>query len=290
MLSGLEGLGNARLNSDTVIYGVLGHPVRQSKSPIMLNRAFQTAGVHAAYAAFDVAPERIGDALAGIRSLGFGGANVTIPHKVAVMGHLDEIDEAARVIGAVNTIVNKNGRLIGYNTDGIGYVRSLKQETGVSLKSKRILVLGAGGAARGVVYALLREHPASVAIANRTEQKALELAAALKDYGTVDSVPWSSCRQFSYDLIINTTPIGMHPNEDEWPADPACWPDAEVFSDLIYNPLETRFLQEAKRLGRTIHGGLGMFVYQGAYAFEYWTGMTAPVAEMRSAVLQSFEK
>lgn len=288
MFNGQEELMGTRLNSETVLYGVLGHPVRQSKSPTMLNSAFRTAGIHAAYAAFDVAPERLGDAMAGVRAFGFGGVNVTIPHKVAVMAHLDEIDASARVIGAVNTVVNKNGKLIGHNTDGIGYVRSLKQETGITVKGKRILVLGAGGAARGIVYALLQEQPAAIAIANRTEQKGHDLAAALSTYGTLEGISWESCRQESYDLVINTTPIGMHPHIEEQPANPADWPDAEIFSDLIYNPLETRFLQEAKRLGRTVHGGLGMFVYQGAYAFEYWTGLPAPVDEMRSAVMRSF--
>ncbi len=284
-----EKLEGVQLNSDTVMYGVLGHPVRQSKSPVMLNSAFQAAGLNAAYAAFDIAPEQLGATMNGIRAMGFGGLNVTIPHKVAVMDYLDEIDPAARIIGAVNTVVNKNGRLIGHNTDGIGYVRSLKQETSMSLQGKRILVLGAGGAARGVVYALLQEQPAVVAIANRTEQKAQELATALTSYGMIEVVPWTACKQASYDLIVNTTSIGMHPAAEEQPANPGDWPAAEVFSDLIYNPLVTRFLQEAKQLGRTIHGGLGMFVYQGAYAFEYWTGVPAPVEQMRSAVLRSFE-
>ena len=142
----------------------------------MLNRAFQEAGINAVYAAFHVRPEELGDAVRGIRALGYRGINVTIPHKVEVMQYLDEIDEGARIVGAVNTIVNESGKLIGYNTDGIGYVRSLKEETGIELKGKSVLLLGAGGAARGVAYALAKEGASRIYIANRTKERALELA------------------------------------------------------------------------------------------------------------------
>jgi shikimate dehydrogenase len=165
------------IDTGTAVYGVFGDPVRHSRSPVMLNRAFAVAGVNAVYAAFHVLPGTLRQAVEGIRALGFGGVNVTLPHKVEVMEYLDEIDEGARFIGAVNTIVNDGGRLIGYNTDGIGYVRSLKEETGVSLAGKTLLVIGAGGAARGVVYALAQERPARIVIANRTAERARALAA-----------------------------------------------------------------------------------------------------------------
>ena len=170
------------IDSHTILYGVFGDPIRHSRSPIMLNRAFQEAGINAVYAAFHVRPEELGDAVRGIRALGYRGINVTIPHKVEVMQYLDEIDEGARIVGAVNTIVNEAGKLIGYNTDGIGYVRSLKEETGIELKGKSVLLLGAGGAARGVAYALAKEGAGRIYIANRTKERALELADTISAF------------------------------------------------------------------------------------------------------------
>jgi shikimate dehydrogenase len=294
------------MNNETRLYGVIGDPIRHTRSPLMQNCAFQVSGINAVYAAFHVKPEQLGDAMAGLRAFGIGGLNVTIPHKVEVMNHLDEIDESAQAIGAVNTIVNRDGRLIGYNTDGIGYVRSLKEEAEPQLAGKRIVVLGAGGASRGIVWALAREHPEAIWIANRTHEKAQALADSLggfrrlADDGAADhpvgekgtvirAIAWEALREVcrEADVVINTTSVGMAPDVDATPID-AAWlrPDA-VASDLIYNPLKTRFLQEAEQRGCRIHGGLGMFVYQGAYAFEYWTGQPAPVKAMRDAVLAS---
>lgn len=280
------------MDSHTILYGVIGDPIRHSRSPVMLSRAFKESGVNGAYGAFHVAPERLGDAIRGIRALGFRGLNVTIPHKIEVMAYLDEIDESARAIGAVNTIVNEGGRLTGFNTDGIGYVRSLKEEAEPDLSGKRIVVLGAGGAARGIVWALLRESPAEVLIANRTDARADELAAAFASGGSLKSVPWHLLAEAcgAADIVINTTSVGMSPQTEAVPADPSWLRPGAVASDLIYNPLTTAFLRGAERRGCRIHGGLGMFVYQGAYAFEYWTGRPAPAAVMREAVLASFSE
>jgi len=278
-----------RLDSHTILYGVFGDPVRHSRSPLMLNRAFAEAGVNGAYAAFHVKPDGLGAAVAGIRALGFRGVNVTIPHKVEVMAHLDAIDEGARIIGAVNTIVNDGGKLTGYNTDGIGYARSLKEETGLELRGCRVLLLGAGGAARGVAYALAKEGAASVRIANRTKARADELAAAIAAFAPASGLALDDIAGLAddVDLIVNTTSAGMHPNVDELPGDTSWIDGRHIASDLIYNPRTTRFLREAQERGARIHGGLGMFIYQGAYAFEYWTGLPAPVAAMRQAVEQS---
>lgn len=273
-------------DSHTVMYGVFGDPVRHSKSPLMLNCAFRAAGINAAYAAFHIKPGTLKDAVAGIRALQFRGINVTIPHKVEVMDYLDHIDEDARAIGAVNTIVNDNGVLKGYNTDGIGYVRSLKEETGISLAGKRVLMLGAGGAARGIAYALAREGVAHIVIANRTEERAQELARALSGFTRAEGVPASRVADYvsGAGLVINTTSIGMHPHVQELPMDPALLHKELVVSDLVYNPRITALLQKAGEAGAQIHSGLGMFIYQGAYAYEYWTGLEAPVAQMRAAV------
>ncbi|MBW5444969.1 shikimate dehydrogenase [Cohnella sp. CFH 77786] len=280
------------MDSNTVMYGVIGDPIGHSKSPLMQNRAFRETGVNGTYAAFRVKPERLGEAVAGMRALGFRGLNVTIPHKVDVMAYLDAIDEGAMAIGAVNTIVNENGRLVGYNTDGIGYVRSLKEEAEPELAGKKIVVLGAGGAARGILWALNRERPASLLVANRTWDKAKALADHLGEgSGSIaKAIRWEELREacLEADVVVNTTSVGMAPNVSETPVDPAWLKPGAVASDLIYNPLTTAFLQQAQERGCRIHGGLGMFVYQGAYAFEYWTGQPAPAAAMREEVLASF--
>lgn len=284
-----ETLQNLRVDSETNVYGVFGDPVRHSRSPIMLNRAFAATGINAVYTAFHVRPGALGDAVRGVRALGIRGMNVTIPHKVEVMRYLDDIDESARMIGAVNTVVNRDGAMVGYNTDGIGYARSLKEETGIQLQGARILLLGAGGAARGVGHALAQEGPDRLLIANRTEEKASALA---KEIGSAaaDSIAWERIDHIigNVDLIINTTPIGMHPAVEALPIDPSGIAPGTVVSDLIYNPLKTKLLREAEQAGAVAHGGLGMFVYQGAYAFEYWTGTAAPVEAMREAVLEAF--
>ncbi len=277
------------IDSHTILYGVFGDPIRHSRSPIMLNRAFQEAGINAVYAAFHVRPEELGDAVRGIRALGYRGINVTIPHKVEVMQYLDEIDEGARIVGAVNTIVNESGKLIGYNTDGIGYVRSLKEETGIELKGKSVLLLGAGGAARGVAYALAKEGAGRIYIANRTKERALELADTISAYTEAIGLGMDELGHVvdEVQFVLNTTSAGMHPHVDELPLPLELLRSHHLVSDLIYNPRITRFLREAEARGARIHGGLGMFIYQGAFAFEYWTGTPAPVAAMRQVVEQS---
>lgn len=277
------------INSHTIMYGVFGDPVRHSKSPVMLNRAFRETGVNAAYSAYHVTPERLKEAILGIRALGFGGVNVTIPHKVEVMRYMDEIDEDARAIGAVNTMVNKNGRLIGYNTDGIGYVRSLTEESGFQVRGKRLLIIGAGGAARGVAYALAKENPSAIWIANRTKERASELAGLIGIRAECCGIGLDELDGIGeIDLVVNTTSSGMHPNVEQLPVDED-WIRRHIgvgitVSDLIYNPMQTRLLALAAERGAQTHGGLGMFIYQGAYAFEYWTGQEAPVQAMRETV------
>ncbi len=278
------------LNTKTVLFGVFGDPVGHSKSPLMLNRAFREAGINGAYGAFHILPGTLQAAVEGIRALGFRGVNVTIPHKVEVMKYLDRIDESAQAIGAVNTIVNDNGVLTGFNTDGIGYVRSLKEETGVSLTGKKVLLLGAGGAARGIVYALAKEGVQRIVIANRTEERALELARDMSVYVQTEGVRTADIERYmdNTELVINTTAAGMHPNVDELPMDAGFLRSGLLVSDLVYNPRITAFLKRAEEAGARIHSGLGMFVYQGAYAFEYWTGHPAPVEAMRAAVEEAF--
>ena len=285
---------NQVIASHTTLLGVIGDPIRHSKSPIMMNRAFRESGINGVYTAFHITDQTLPAFIAGVRAMNIRGVNVTIPHKLQVMELLDHIDAGAAAIGAVNTIVNDNGVLTGYNTDGIGYVRSLKEEAVPSLAGKRIVVIGAGGASRGIIYALLQEKPAKITVVNRSVHKAEQLAASLGVFAaggvtTLDAKPSDLLQELcsEAELIINTTSVGMFPNVEDSPVD-ASWLQPEaVASDLIYNPLQTRFLQEAKERGCITHGGLGMFINQGAFAFEYWTGKPAPVAAMREIVLAS---
>ncbi len=273
-----------------LLLGVMGDPIAHSKSPAMHNIALEAAALPGMYVPLHVKPEHLAEAVTGALALGFSGFNVTIPHKVAIMELLDELDESAVQCGAVNTVVIRDGRTKGYNTDGIGYVRSLKEETG-ELSGKIVTVLGAGGAARGIIYALLKEKVASVTVVNRTLSKADELLNLLNgSQTTLKSATYDELQAClpETDILINTTSVGMHPDVDATPVEAALIPEGIIVSDLIYNPLETRLLREAKARGCKVVGGLGMFVYQGAYAFEYWTGVDAPVSLMHSAVLEAF--
>jgi shikimate dehydrogenase len=294
MLTKMGGTAGLEIDSYTTLFGVIGDPIRHSKSPLMMNRAFRETGVNGVYAAFHVTEDRLSGFWSGVRAMGIRGVNVTIPHKLAVMEHLDHVDEGARLIGAVNTVVNEGGILTGYNTDGIGYVRSLKEEAMPDLRGKRIAIVGAGGAARGVLYALLKEGPEEVAVLNRTEERARELAEAFAAHGQVRALPQCGAEAElalrSADLVVNTTSIGMHPKVDAMPVDVSLLRPDAVASDLIYNPLATAWLTRARQLGCRTHGGLGMFIYQGAYAFEYWTGIPAPTGAMMEAVLHAMQE
>ncbi len=274
------------------VLAVIGDPIMQSKSPLMHQAAFSELELDAVYVPFHVRAEHLQQAVEGIRALGIYGINVTIPHKVEVMKYLDDIDPLARQIGAVNTIVNRDGKLIGYNTDGIGYVRSLKEEAHFDPKGKRIVVVGAGGACRAVAFALAQAGASQLIILNRTQQTAEQLASHLVEHTGIQSfvavdVAAQQLAIEQADLIINTTSIGMFPNREATPFNTNWIQSHQVVSDLIYNPLRTKMLDDAYEKGATALGGLGMFVYQGAYGFEYWTGMQAPIEVMRTAVLQS---
>ncbi|SDE81287.1 shikimate dehydrogenase [Fontibacillus panacisegetis] len=274
------------LKDTHLLLGVMGDPILHSKSPAMHMAALKATGVPGTYVPLHVTRNNLKDAIQGVRALGFRGVNVTVPHKVEVMKYVDVIDEGARYIGAVNTIVNDEGVLTGYNTDGIGYIRSLKEEAISDLRGKNVLVLGSGGAARGVIYALLKEGPGNVIVANRTSSKAEKLAQEWSQLGNIKGCSIDKVPDYvaGVDLLINTTSVGMYPDIEASPIKADLIPDGIVVSDLIYNPLKTELLRQAEMKGCVIHNGLGMFVYQGGYAFEYWTGLTAPIDAMREAV------
>ncbi|MCR8845852.1 shikimate dehydrogenase [Paenibacillus sp. SC116] len=290
----VDAASKSHISSSTQLLAVIGDPIRQSKSPLMHNAALQACHLDGVYTAFQVPSEQLEQAIAGMRALGIKGMNVTIPHKEQVIHYLDQLDESASASGAVNTIVNDNGTLIGYNTDGLGYVRSLKEESGVDVSSASIIIIGAGGAARGIAYALLREGCRKLYVANRTKERAFQLAEDLKEFGAVipigidEGIP--DLNPDEVNVLIQTTSVGMHPQVDDSPVATAWLRRHMVVSDIIYNPLRTKLLQSAEQLGATVHEGLGMFVYQGAIAFELWNQQPAPTVLMRQTVYDTLGK
>jgi shikimate dehydrogenase len=279
-----------KISVNTKTLGIFGYPIGHSLSPLMQNAAIEAAGVNAVYLPFEVRPSRLRQAVDGIRGAGFLGVNITIPHKEAVMGLLDEISTEAVAIGAVNTIVNKNGRLIGYNTDGNGYLSSLKEDSSFNPKGKRILVIGAGGAAKGVIYAIAKESPKTIVIANRTLERAEALAAKLKRrFNNLEVIPIELYSTIftnhleETDLLVNTTSLGMKGKGTlDIPIDRL--PAHATVSDILYVPLKTKLLFDAEKRALKTHNGLGMLIHQGAIGFSLWTGIAAPKDIMRKAL------
>jgi len=279
------------IKASTGLLALLGYPVEHSISPQMHNAALTEAGLDMVYLAFAVTAAGLPAALAGLQALGFRGANVTVPHKEAVIKHLDVIEPAAARIGAVNTIVNDGDRLIGYNTDADGFLRSLR-EAGFDPAGKTAAIIGAGGAARAVAFALARAGCAGLVVANRTSARAQELADALGGqylYVAACSLEEQDLRPqlLKADLVINTTSVGMWPEVNSVPLPIAWLQEGQWVYDLVYNPLETRFLSEARNRGCRTVSGLGMLLYQGAAAFTLWTGKTAPVQIMEAVLREA---
>ena len=244
------------------------------------------------YQAFDVHPNDLKKAIDGVRALGIFGLNVTIPHKVAVMEWLDEVDEEARLIGAVNTIANKDGRLVGSNTDGQGYLRSLLSLLDTPLKDKTVLVIGAGGAARAIVTSLALHGVKRMDIANRTLEKADKLADHAGKFVPASSLELKEAEETlsRYDVIVNTTSVGMSPNVDAIPLSLQRLQIGTVVSDLIYNPLKTLWLKKAEEKGAIIDNGVAMFVHQGALSFQRWTGKLPNIERMKQTVVNALKE
>ena len=268
--------------------GIIGHPIGHSISPLFQQAALDAIGFDGAYQAWDVAPDGVGEFVAGLRATGTLGINVTVPHKEAVIPFLDEVDDWASTAGAVNTIVNREGRLTGHNTDGIGFLRALREGADFEPRGRDVLVLGAGGSARGVVYALARAGIAQLFIANRTVERAERLAHLAIESGVAAeavALPDAPCAAGEVALIVNCTSMGMlhGPDENGTPLAAADIPPSVLVNDLVYNPQETPLLREAVKAGAATLGGIQMLVYQGAASFEMWTGQPAPVAVMLEA-------
>lgn len=285
------------INAATTLVGLFGWPVTHSISPQMHNAAFVARQMNWRYLAFGVPPDRVPEAVAALPALGLRGVNVTVPHKQAVMPHLQHWTPAAEAIGAVNTIVvEENGQLTGDNTDGAGFIADL-QAHNVEPEGKKALVIGAGGSSRAVVYGLAEAGAKSVKIINRTVAKAVDLAATMQSYfpetnmssaAFPDDVTDSSK---DADLIVNCTSLGMEPRIEGLPWEENVeFREDQIVYDLVYNPAMTRLLQLASTDGATAIGGLGMLVYQGAIAWEKWTGESAPVDVMQQATNIIFER
>jgi len=270
-----------KITGKTKVTGIFGYPVGHSLSPAMHNAAFKSLGLDYCYLPFPVRPEHLHEAVKAIRALSLRGVNVTVPHKEKVIPLLDETDEEASFIGAVNTIVNTNGKLAGYNTDGRGFMRSLS-EKGISPSDKDILVIGAGGASRAISYYLCKRSR-SVTIYNRTVKRAKKLARDLnklyKNVSAQESFP--NIQEFH--IIINATSLGLK-KEDPAPFDTSMLKRTQIVYDLIYK--KTRLIKEASRMGCKALDGSGMLLWQGMLAFELWTGRKPP-REIMSKALRS---
>ncbi len=281
------------LTGKTQIVGVIGWPVSHSISPPMHNAAFQKMGLDWCYIPLPVSatkPETVGDAVCGLPALGLRGANVTVPHKQTVIEHLDWLTPAAQAIGAVNTIrVEADGTLSGDNTDARGFIADLREHE-VVLAGTRVVVLGAGGSARAIVFGLAEAGCASVAILNRTVQKAHDLAMDIRAFFPFCRISGHAPKDLAFmaseaTLIVNCTSLGMTPHVETTPWEEAvAFRPEQVVYDLVYNPPQTRLLQKAAADGATAINGLGMLIWQGAIAFERWTGQLPPVDIMRTAV------
>jgi shikimate dehydrogenase len=258
------------------LYAVFGDPIGHSLSPVMHNSALAQAGLDGCYLAFRV--KDIAAAVNGIRGLGIRGASITIPHKITVMKYLDQVDSLAADIGAVNTIVNRRDVLHGYNSDCTGAIKALSDKT--VIHGKDVAVVGAGGGARAVGFGVKQEG-GRLTIINRSRQKGEKLASDLD----CEFKPLSEIKRLPYHIVVNATSAGMTPHEDSVPVNTDFLESGMVVMDMVYNPLKTRFLAQAEKIGCTTVDGVAMFVNQGAVQFELWTGRKAPVDMMRSVVL-----
>ncbi|OPY19901.1 MAG: Shikimate dehydrogenase [Methanobacterium sp. PtaU1.Bin097] len=281
------------ITGKTKIMGLIGDPVEHTISPFMHNAGFKYFDLDYAYVPFHVARENLKFAIEGARALDIKGLNVTIPHKIEVMKYLDVIHETAWLIGAVNTIRFAD-EVEGYNTDGLGAIRGIKELT--PLKGRKVIILGAGGASRAISFQSVLSGAGQVVIANRTLEKALKLALNLKDNLNVDVKAVSLGEELEKeledaDILINTTPIGMYPNVDDKPLVTSdMMHEGLVVNDVIYNPLETGLLREARLAGAKTITGIKMLIYQGIESFKIWTGREPPLKVFEEALEDEIKK
>ena len=278
------------ITGKTGLVGIMGDPVEHSLSPPMHNAAFHQLKLDYVYVPFHVKRGNLASAIEGARSMGIKGLNLTIPHKIEVINYLDELDEAAELIGAVNTVKFTENKAVGYNTDGFGAVNAIEETTSIS--GKKIIIIGAGGAARAISFQLLLSGVGEVLIANRTREKACNLKDDLKErfntsLGCLGLNDELEMELKDADVLINTTPVGMHPHQDDEPVVTSAMMNSDlVVNDIVYNPLETGLLREADKAGAHVVHGTKMLIYQGIEAFRIWTGITPPVEVFETALMR----
>ncbi len=281
------------ISGKTKIYGIFGYPVEHTFSPGMHNAAFKKLNMNACYIPFAVPPDRLAEAAQALIPLNLQGVNITVPHKEKIIPFLDELSKEARLIGAVNTIELKEGRLIGHNTDGRGFLRSLKEQARFNPKGKTFFLVGSGGAARAVVFSLALAGASAIWIRDIDSQKADVLAENVREKTGVDvrSIPESSIPASAKeaDCLINATPLGLKKN-DPLPLSGTFIQSKHLVCDLVYNPPATALLKAARAKKAKILSGLGMLLYQGVIAFEIWTGEKAPASIMKAALIRQLKR
>jgi shikimate dehydrogenase len=281
------------ISGKTRVCGVIGDPIDHTLSPTMHNAAFNHLKLDFVFLAFRVKAAALEDAMRGMRGLGIRGLNVTMPHKNAVIKYLDAVDPTVEFLGSANTILNDDGRLLGFNTDGVGALKALR-ENGVNLDGKKLLLLGAGGAAKAIAFSLAKEVEELVVL-NRVSKKAKDLAEALSViYGKKvvgEALSPSVIQKNLQDahIVINATSVGMHPHVSQSLVAPQWLKHDLTVMDIVYNPVETKLAKDAKVVGAHVISGVEMLLYQGAASFEIWTGLSAPIEVMRKAALNKLD-
>lgn len=271
------------------LVSLFGKPVAENPTQHMIEAAFRHHELDWRYVQFEIEPDRLADAVKGMRAMGFRGGNVTTPHKVAIIPHLDRLGESASLMGAVNCIVRRGNELVGENTDGKGFVQSLREVT--DPKGKSVVVLGAGGASRAIAVEVALAGAKRVTIVNRTEERGRAVAALLKGRVEVEFVPWKGdyAPAAGVDVLVNATSIGLFPDTGaRVPVDLGTLRTGTVVADVIPNPPRTRLVRDAETKGCTVLDGLGMLVNQGVIGFKYWTGVDADPKVMRRALEEVF--
>ena len=284
--------------ADTEFFGLLGSPVRKSLSPAMHNANFRALGMNAVYTPYEVTEETVGNVIPALETLRFKGLNVTMPLKQKIIDYLDELDDTASLCNAVNTVYWKNGRLCGSNTDGVGFVRGLKEQGQYDPAGKSCLIFGAGGASRGVAFALAAAGVGSISLWKRNsgDEKLKKLASGLNAYRSgVCKVQSSDSDDIpglinSSELIINATPLGMAPNTDATPFDTNLLGTGHMVCDLVYVPHDTLLLRQAEKRGARILYGYWMTIWQGVEAYRKWTGREPDVEVMTKTILEHLAK
>jgi shikimate dehydrogenase len=277
------------ISGKTRVCGVIGDPIEHTLSPTIHNAAFNHLKLDFVFLAFRVKAADLENAVRGMRGLGIHGLNVTMPHKSTVIAYLDEVDPTVQFLGSANTILNKNGKLSGFNTDGVGALKALR-ENGAELSEKKVLLLGAGGAAKAIAFALAEE-VGELVVLNRAAEKARELAEALgrmfnkKVVGGSLSPDAIAKNLRDSDILINATSVGMKPNLSQSLVAPQWLRSDLTVMDIVYNPVETKLAEDAKAAGAKVISGVEMLIYQGAASFEIWTGRAAPIEVMQKAAL-----